>query len=201
MFYFILRCLGFTRFYSLLLLTSPTWSYDLFDFNLITWSVWSHDLFLCFWFTWSVWIYSYVSNWVYFTQSDFFFVCWSPSSLCTIFYSVYSDRDEVLLINSSANVFVFADFSRPLYKDWLTYSGGTDRPGELSYNFSISNDLTQMVHFPTRIRDCDSHTPALLLTLVFVLQRLSLNREILIMLSQFQLVFQQIQDRMLRFIA
>ena len=28
------------------------------------------------------------------------------------------------------------------------------------YNFSISNDLTQMVNFPTRIPDCDSHNPA-----------------------------------------
>ena len=28
--------------------------------------------------------------------------------------------------------------------------------------FSISNDLTQMVNFPTRIPDCDSHSPALL---------------------------------------
>ena len=30
------------------------------------------------------------------------------------------------------------------------------------YNFSISNDLTQMVNFPTRIPDCDPHSPALL---------------------------------------
>ena len=29
-------------------------------------------------------------------------------------------------------------------------------------NFSISNDLTQMVTFPTRIPDCDSNSPALL---------------------------------------
>ena len=36
------------------------------------------------------------------------------------------------------------------------------RPGELCYNFSISNDLIQMVNFPTRIPDCDSHSPALL---------------------------------------
>ena len=48
------------------------------------------------------------------------------------------------------------------HKDWLTYSGGTDRPGELSYNFSISNDLTQTVNFPMRIQDCDSPSPALL---------------------------------------
>ena len=44
------------------------------------------------------------------------------------------------------------------HKHWLTYSGGTDRPGELCYNFSISNDLTQMVNFHTWIADCDSHS-------------------------------------------
>ena len=33
---------------------------------------------------------------------------------------------------------------------------------ELCYNFSISNDFTQMVSFPSRIPDCDSHSPALL---------------------------------------
>ena len=49
-----------------------------------------------------------------------------------------------------------------LHLFWLTYSGGTDRQGELYYNFSISNDLTQMVNFPTWIPDCDSHSPALL---------------------------------------
>ena len=80
-------------------------------------------------------------------------------------------------------------------KNWITYSSGTDRPGELCYNFSISNDLAQMVNFPTRIPDCDSHSPALLdfflLTLVFVLQWLSLHREILIrLLSQLPLTFQ-----------
>ena len=39
------------------------------------------------------------------------------------------------------------------HKNWPTYSGGTDRPAELCNNFSISNDLTQMVNFPTRIPD------------------------------------------------
>ena len=33
------------------------------------------------------------------------------------------------------------------HKDRLTYSGGTDRPGELCYNLSIPNYLTQMVNF------------------------------------------------------
>ena len=94
--------------------------------------------------------------------SYFFFLYPSPfPSLCTVFDSISSNIDEALSINPSANVFVFGDFNVH-HKDWLTYSGGTDRPGELCYNFSISNDLTQMVNFPTRIPDCDFHSPALL---------------------------------------
>ena len=92
--------------------------------------------------------------------SYFFFLYRSPSALSTVFDSISSNIDEVLSINPSA-VFVFEDFNVH-HKDWLTYSSGADRPGELCYNFSISNDLTQMVNFPTRIPDCDSYSPALL---------------------------------------
>ena len=42
------------------------------------------------------------------------------------------------------------------------YCSRTHQPGELCYNFSVSNDLTQMVNFPIRIPDCDSDSPALL---------------------------------------
>ena len=60
-------------------------------------------------------------------------------------------------------MFVFGEFHvNHKDKDWRTYSGGTDRPGELCFNFSISKDLTQMVNFPTRIPDGASHCPALL---------------------------------------
>ena len=76
-----------------------------------------------------------------------------------VFDSIPSNIDEVLLINPSANV--FGDFNVH-YKDWHNYSGGTDRSSELCYNFSISNNLTQMGNFPARIPDCDSHNPALL---------------------------------------
>ena len=81
------------------------------------------------------------------------------------------------------------------HKDWLNYSGGTDQPGELCYNFSTSNDLTQVVNFPTWIPDCDSYSLALLDLLIYsdasiVLQWLPLHWEILIMLlSQFPLTF------------
>ena len=68
------------------------------------------------------------------------------SSLSMVFDSISSNIDEVLSINPSANFFVFEDFNVH-HKDCLTYSGGTDRLGELCYNFSISNDLTQIVNF------------------------------------------------------
>ena len=58
-------------------------------------------------------------------------------------------------------VFFFGDFNVH-HKDWLTYSGGTVGPGELCFNFSISNDLTQMVNFPAGISGCDSYNPAFL---------------------------------------
>ena len=75
--------------------------------------------------------------------------------------SFSSNIDDILLINPSANVFVFGDFNIH-HKDWVTYSGGTDRPGELCYNFLITNDLAQIVNFLSWIPDCDSHSPALL---------------------------------------
>ena len=113
--------------------------------------------------------------------SCFFFLYRSPSSaLCTVFDSISSNMDEVHSINPSANVFVSGDFNVH-HKDWLTYSSGTDRPGELCYNFSISNDLTQI--WLTFL--LESQTVILivllfwisffLLTLVFVLQWLSLH--------------------------
>ena len=57
--------------------------------------------------------------------SDFFFLYQSPSlSLCMVFDSTSSNIDDILLINPSA-VFALGDFNVH-YKDWLTYSGGTD---------------------------------------------------------------------------
>ena len=93
---------------------------------------------------------------------SYFFLYQSPSSsLCTVFDSISSNIDEVLLINPSANGFVFGEFNFH-HKDWLTYSGGSDWPGELCYNFCISNDLAQIVNFPIWIPDCDFHSLALL---------------------------------------
>ena len=57
-----------------------------------------------------------------------------------VFDSISSNVDEVLLINLSANVFVFGDFK--------------------VHHKVISNDLTHVVNFPTWIPI--SHSPALL---------------------------------------
>ena len=120
--------------------------------------------------------------------SYFFFRYRSPSlSLCMVYDSISSNIDEVLLINQSANVFVFVDFYVH-HKDCLTYSGRTDIPGELCSNFSSQMTLHRWLTFLI-----GSQTVILtvllfwiyfiLLRLVFVLRWLSLHCEILIMLS------------------
>ena len=77
----------------------------------------------------------------------------------SITFFVFVHRfDEVLSINPYADIFDF----NVNYKGWLTYLDATDWPGKLYYNFSFSNDLTQMATFPTWIPDCDSHSPGLL---------------------------------------
>ena len=55
-------------------------------------------------------------------------------------YTTSSNIDEVLSVNPSANVFVFGDFNAH-HKDWLNYSGKTERP----VNFVIIF-LSQMVN-------------------------------------------------------
>ena len=49
------------------------------------------------------------------------------SSLCTIFEAISSNIAEILSISPSANMVVF-EGCNVHYKDWLTCSGGTDRP-------------------------------------------------------------------------
>ena len=56
---------------------------------------------------------------------------------------------------------------------WLTYSCRSDRLGELDYNFSISNELTQIVNSPTQIPDCKFQSPALLDLFLFSDTRIS----------------------------
>ena len=77
----------------------------------------SADSYLCFWLA------------LFQSVSYFFFLYQSGSlSFYTVFDSILSNTDEVLLINSSANVFLVGAFNIH-HKDHLTYSSETDRPG------------------------------------------------------------------------
>ena len=137
-------------------------------------------------------ILAYVFEWLYFSQC---LVCSSSVNY------ISSNTDDVLSINPSANLFVLGDFNVH-HKDWLIYSGGTDRSGELCYSFYISYDITQVVNFPTWITVLAFWISLFLLGLAFVLEWFSLYWEILIMLlSQFPLTFHHIHNRMPRFIA
>ena len=51
-----------------------------------------------------------------------------------VFDVISSDIDEVISVNTSANLFVSRDVNDWHHKDWLIDFGGTDRPGELCYN-------------------------------------------------------------------
>ena len=101
----------------------------------------------------------------------------------------------------STHLFLFGDCNLH-QKDCLTYSGGTDRPGEICYNFSMSKHLTQMINFSTWIPDCDSHSPPILDLLLFsdagICSAMAFPQlKILIMLlSQFPLTFHQTQNDM-----
>ena len=98
------------------------------------------------------------------------------------FLMLFLLTEEVLWIKPSANGFSLEEFNFH-HKDWLTHSGGTDRLRELCYDFSISNGLT----FQLRSLTVTLTVPLFwmcffLLMLVFVVQWLYLQWEILFML-------------------
>lgn len=72
------------------------------------------------------------------------------SSLLTVFHAISYQINKSFSINSSDNVLLFGELNRH-YKDWLTYSCGTDRPAKLLYNFTIPNNLPQIINSPTMI--------------------------------------------------
>ena len=153
-------------------------------------------------------ILTQVFHWIYFTQYLAFFSSIDHLSLCTVLDFISTNIYQALLINTSANVFVFEDFNVH-HKFWLTYSSGTDRPGEgeLCYSFSIINGLIQMVNFPTQIPNCDCQSPAFLdlfflLMVVFVLQCLTICQgNVKMFLFQIPLAFHQTQNGIPHFIA
>ena len=122
----------------------------------------------------------------------FFLYRWPSSSLCTVFDSISSNVDEILSIDPTANVFVFRNFNI-LHKDWLTYSGGTDRPGELVIIFLSQMILLRLLTFLLGSLTVTLAVPLFCICffwLIFVPQWLSHHWEILIMLlSQFPSTF------------
>ena len=87
------------------------------------------------------------------SMSYFFFLYCSPSSsLCTVFDSNINEvLDEILLFFVKTLTSIIRTGLRILVE--LI---------DLVNSIIISNDLTQIVNFPTRIIGCDSQSPALL---------------------------------------
>ena len=94
-------------------------------------------------FSWDLSLENSVDSYVYFQLVLLDLVLYfcslyqSPSSyLFTVFNSISSNIDEFLLTNPTANVSFFGGIH---HKDWVTYSGGTDRPGgtELCCNVAL----------------------------------------------------------------
>ena len=98
------------------------------------------------------------------------------------------------------NSFIAKVMSNVHHKEWLTYSGGTVRSGELCYNSqtTLLKWLTFLFGSQTVILTVLLFwIYFLLLQLIFVLQWFALQWEILIMLlSQFPLIFHQILKKM-----
>ena len=69
--------------------------------------------------------------------------------------------------NASTTQFCPLKWKYPGARTWSKFRNGTettDRPVVLWYNFSVSDTLTWMVNFPTRIPDYDFHSPAYLIS-------------------------------------
>ena len=58
------------------------------------------------------------------------------------FLTLSTSIDKALSVHPYTKIFACSDFSVH-HKDWSTYSGVSDRHGELCCNFSVSQDLTQ----------------------------------------------------------
>ena len=142
----------------------------------------SADSYLCFWLA------------LLHSVSYFFFLYRSPSlSLCTVFDSISSNIDEVLSINPSANVFVFRDLTSIIKTGLPILVELIDLANSVIIYLSqttLLRWLTFLIGSQTMIlTDLLFWIAFFLLTLIFVLQWLSLQWGILmIMLSQFPLL-------------
>ena len=141
----------------------------------------SADSYLCFWLA------------LLHLVSYFFFLYQSPLLLCTVFDSISFNIDEVLSINPSANVFVFRDLTSIIKTGLPILVELIDLANSVIIYLSqttLLRWLTFLIGSQTMILTVLLFWIAFfLLTLIFVLQWLSLQWGILmIMLSQFPLL-------------
>ena len=134
------------------------------------------------------------------------YVCWYLVTCLHVFECMFVSAYLLLFAFARnvflyINVFVFGNFNVH-YKDWLAYSGETDRPGEFCYHFFYFKRPSQPINFPIWIPGCDSHNPALLNVFLFSDPSICytpchfLHWKIMVMLSQFPLAFFQTQKGM-----
>ena len=91
-----------------------------------------------------------------------FFLYRSPSSSpCSVVEAVSSNIDKTLILQPFANIMVCGDFNVH-NTEWFCHSHTTDVAGLFCQEFTMVQDLTQIVDFPTRIPDRDDHQPYLL---------------------------------------
>ena len=82
-----------------------------------------------------------------------YFLYRSPSSSsCAVIDAISDSIDRAISQHPAAQVMVFGDFNVH-HKEWLIHSRNTDVAGTATYNFSISQGLTQIVSSPTHIPD------------------------------------------------
>ena len=91
-----------------------------------------------------------------------FFLYRSPSSpSCSVVDAVSSNIDKALIRHPSANIICCGDFNAH-NKEWLVHSHVTNTAGIFCHDFAVSQDLTQIIDFPTRIPARVDHDPHLL---------------------------------------
>jgi len=95
------------------------------------------------------------------TSYLFFLYCSPKSKSCIVIDSVSESIDKALVAHPSANIFIFGDFNIH-HSEWLPFSGPTSEAAINTFNFAISQSLTQLVDFPTRFPDRSDHNPSLL---------------------------------------
>ena len=97
-------------------------------------------------------------------QTAYIFFLYRPcDDNLAVVNSISNKIDQILVDNPSANIHVRGDFN--VYnKEWLVYSNKTTPEGTECHNFAVSQNLSQIIDFPTRIPDVEDHFLDLFLT-------------------------------------